>query len=86
MIAPLYTLVLLEPVEPIGAEEKGKYIIPAEKGDPIVKTGSVLGVGSKVEDLASGDRVLYRAWTTIEVEKDKLYLIESRDILAKETL
>lgn len=82
-VKPLGERVLLE--VPQAKEEKtqsGLYVPETVKEKPLEAT--VVAVGSKVEDVKAGDKVIYSKFAGTEVKvDDKQYLIvEINDVLA----
>lgn len=60
----------------------GLYLPDAAKEKP--KTAKIVAVGKDVKQLKTGDRIIYKSYSTTEVKvgKDEYILVKEEDVLA----
>lgn len=81
MIKPLGKNILVKPDKPIDKTASGLYIPDSAQDTP--DTGLVAGVGSLVEDVKVGDRVLYKKYhhKPIKFDGEDYAIIDDTTIL-----
>jgi len=81
-IKPLGERVLLKPIEGVEKTASGLYIPDNAKEKP--SEAEVVGVGSKVESLKEGDKVLYGKYSGTEITHggEKFLIMKEEDVLA----
>jgi len=79
---PLSDWVVAEAEEAVTKTASGLYL--PDKAAEKPKTAKVLKVGKDVKEIKSGDRIVYKSYTTTEVKiNDKEYiLVKAEDIIA----
>lgn len=81
-LQPLGDYVVAQAEEAESKTASGLYLPDAAKEKP--KTSKVVAVGPAVKGVKTGDRIVYKAYSTTEVKvgKDEYILVKEEDILA----
>ena len=81
-IQPLADYVVAQQEEAETKTASGLYL--PEKAQEKPKVAKVVAVGKKVQEIKTGDRIVYKSYSTTEVKvgKDEYMLIKEEDILA----
>ncbi|HEX9679498.1 MAG TPA: co-chaperone GroES [Candidatus Saccharimonadales bacterium] len=81
-ITPLAEWVVAEPVEREAKTASGLYLPDNAKEKPVM--AKVISVGKDVKSVKSGDKILYKEYSTTEVKLDgsEYILVKEEDILA----
>ena len=81
-IQPLADFVVAKAEEAQSKTASGLYIPDAAKEKP--KVAKVLAVGKEVKQVKTGDRIIYKSYSTTEVKlgSDEYILVKEEDILA----
>jgi len=81
-IQPLAEYVLAQEEQPETKTASGLYL--PDKAAEKPKIAKVLAVGKKVEQIKTGDRIVYKSYSTTEVKmgSDEYILVKEEDILA----
>ncbi|MGA3150617.1 MAG: co-chaperone GroES [Candidatus Saccharimonadales bacterium] len=82
---PLAEWVVAEQEEAVTKTASGLYL--PDKAAEKPKIAKVIKVGAKVKEIKTGDRIVYKSYSTTEVKVgDKEYiLVKEEDVLAKVT-
>lgn len=81
-INPLADYVVAQSEEAEAKTASGLYLPPSSQEKP--KTAKVAAVGPEVKRVKTGDRIIYKSYSTTEVKvgKDDYILVKEEDILA----
>lgn len=81
-IQPLADYVVAQQEEAETKTASGLYL--PEKAQEKPKVAKVVAVGKKVQEIKTGDRIVYKSYSTTEVKvgSDEYMLIKEEDILA----
>ncbi|HLC91962.1 MAG TPA: co-chaperone GroES [Candidatus Saccharimonadales bacterium] len=81
-ITPLADYVVAQAEEAEAKTASGLYLPDAAKEKP--KTAKVLAVGKEVKQVKTGDRILYKSYSTTDVKvgSEDYILVKEEDILA----
>jgi len=81
-ITPLADYVVAQAEEAASKTASGLYLPEAAKEKP--KVAKVLAVGKEVKQVKTGDRIIYKSYSTTDVKlgSDEYILVKEEDILA----
>jgi chaperonin GroES len=81
-IQPLADYVVAKAEEPMSKTASGLYLPDNAKEKP--KVAKVLAVGKEAKQVKTGDRIIYKSYSTTEIKlgNDEYILVKEEDILA----
>jgi chaperonin GroES len=83
LINPMPDYIVVQPEEAAAKTASGIYLPNASQEKP--KTAKVVAVGSDVDEVKVGERVIYKneyEATTVKVDKDEYILIYKKNVIA----
>lgn len=81
-LQPLADWIVAEPAEAVTKTASGLYLPENAAEKP--KTAKVIKVGPKVKDVKAGDQIVYKSYSTtdLELEGTDYILVKEEDVLA----